>query len=188
MARNHALKYLYTDPKINAKILDWAKGYNLRNKTVDDVLQEGVIKLDELIRNDKFRGESKVETFLLGICHNIIRDSVKKVSRIHFKDSFTEAEMDKVSDYTDHIVVEEETAIERERDAGLRKILQSLSEKCQESLRLYYFESKSMSDIAVARGLANAGQAKKNVYRCRESLKKLIVKQPELMQLLKPQS
>ncbi|MEZ4942433.1 MAG: hypothetical protein R3D58_16285 [Saprospiraceae bacterium] len=57
---------------------EWANTYNLRNQDPDDVLQEALILLDKLVCEGGFRAESKVETFLLGICRNMIRDTKRQ--------------------------------------------------------------------------------------------------------------
>lgn len=182
--RNQAFKQLYISPVVNGKIRDWAKMYNLRDKTPDDVLQEGIILLDEMVRTGRFRGESKVETFLLGICKNLIRDSVKKVNRIVFKDNLPETTPLSEDELADHLELSELTEAEQRRDRALQETLGQLTEKCQEALRLYYFEQKSMIEVAEARNLANAEQAKKAVHRCRESLRELVSAHPTLQKLI----
>lgn len=183
-ARNAAYRALYQSPVVEGKIREWAKQYELRDKTPDDVLQEAVILLDEAVRHGRFRGESKAETFLLGICKNLIRDSSKKVQRIVFKETIPDSALHAADDLADHISLKEETDAERRRDNALQEALGKLSDKCQEALRLYYFEQKNMAEVAEARGLANAEQAKKNVFRCRESLKELIQTNPILQRIL----
>jgi RNA polymerase sigma factor (sigma-70 family) len=178
--RNQAFKTLYMSPVINGKIRDWAKMYNLRDKTSDDVLQEGVILLDELIRTGRFRGDSRVETFLLGICKNLIRDSVKKVNRVVLKDSFNDAALSSEDDVADHLELSELTQAEQRRDNALQEAMRQLTDKCREALSLYYFEQKTMAQVAEARNLANAEQAKKAVFRCRESLRGLVSEHPAL--------
>ncbi len=154
--------------------------YNLRDKTSDDVLQEGVILLDELIRTGRFRGDSRVETFLLGICKNLIRDSVKKVNRVVLKDSFNDAALSSEDDVADHLELSELTQAEQRRDNALQEAMRQLTDKCREALSLYYFEQKTMAQVAEARNLANAEQAKKAVFRCRESLRGLVSEHPAL--------
>jgi len=180
--RNQAFKMLYKSPVVNGKIRDWAKMYNLRDKTPDDVLQEAIILLDELIRSGRFRAESKVETFLLGICKNLIRDSTKKVTRVVFKETIPEESLKSEDQLADHIEMIEIREQEQSRDYALTEIMKKLTDKCREALRLYYFEQKTMMEVALARQLANAEQAKKAVFRCRESLKDLIGNDPRFRQ------
>ncbi|HMX39569.1 MAG TPA: sigma-70 family RNA polymerase sigma factor [Saprospiraceae bacterium] len=172
--RNRAFAALYRSPTVNGKIRDWAKLYNLRDKEPDDVLQEAIILLDEMLRSGRFRAESRVETFLLGICKNLMRDGMKKVNRIVLKESLPETALNSADELADHMVLSELTDAEQNRDKALREAMTKLTDKCQEALRLYYFEQKTMQQVAEARQLANAEQAKKAVFRCRESLKELI--------------
>lgn len=181
--RNQAFKILYKSPVVHGKIRDWAKMYNLRDKTPDDVLQEGIILFDELIRSGRFRGESKVETYLLGICKNLIRDSAKKVTRVVFKEIISEEahlSEDQLADFMEMIELREH---EQRRDNALLEVMKKLTDKCREALRLYYFEQKSMLEVALSRQLANAEQAKKAVFRCRESLRELIGNDPRFQQI-----
>lgn len=169
--RNTALKMLYTSPLVKASIRQWSKQYNVFKTSPEDVLQEGIILLDDLVRRGKFRVESKPETFLLGICRNLIRDHKKKVDRVDLKENFSDADLDSgesAGDALEMIALNDE---EEQRDHLLRKAMAALTDKCREALRLYYLEQKSMAQVAADRGLANAEQAKKAVARCRQSLK-----------------
>lgn len=177
--RNQAFKILYKSPVVNGKIRDWAKMYNLRDKTPDDVLQEAIILLDDLIRSGRFRVESRVETFLLGICKNLIRDSSKKVTRVVFKETIPEEALKSEDHLADCMEMTELHEQEQRRDNALTEVMKKLTDKCREALRLYYFEQKSMVEVAAARQLANAEQAKKAVFRCRESLKELLGNDPK---------
>ncbi|MBK8566712.1 MAG: sigma-70 family RNA polymerase sigma factor [Saprospiraceae bacterium] len=182
--QNQALKQLFTNRMINAKVQEWAKMYNLREKSPDDVLQEAVILLYDMVLDKRFRGASKVETFLLGICLNLIRDSGKKVNRVQYKESFTDAEMYSEDSLADAVTITEQTNLEQERDKLLEDTMGQLTPNCQESLKLYYFKNKSMTDIAAARLLANAEQAKKAVHRCRESLRNLVKENNALQNII----
>lgn len=172
--RNRAFASLYRSPVVNGKIREWAKVYNLRDKEPDDVLQEGIILLDEMLRSGRFRAESRVDTFLLGICKNLMRDGLKKVNRILLKDTLPDSALHSADELADYLVLAELTDAERQRDQALREAMSRLTDKCQEALRLYYFEQMTMQQVAEARQLANADQAKKAVFRCRESLRELI--------------
>jgi len=176
--RNRAFATLYKSPVVNGKIRDWAKMYNLRDKEPDDVLQEAIILLDELLRSGRFRAESRVETFLLGICKNLMRDGLKKVNRIVLHDTIPDSALYSADELADYMVLSELSAAEQNRDVVLHETMKKLTDKCQEALRLYYFEQKTMQQVADERQLSSADQAKKAVFRCRQSLKELIRNDP----------
>ena len=172
--RNRAFQLLYQSLKVKVKIREWMDYYSLKDRTHTDILQEAIILLDETVRNGRFRGECRIETFLLGICKNMIRDGGKKASKVTLAEDF-DINLTNEEDVADHLVMGDESQNwEKKRDNELQDGLGQLTEKCQESLRLYYYDSQSMANIAKARGLADADQAKKAVHRCRESLRKIL--------------
>jgi RNA polymerase sigma factor (sigma-70 family) len=184
--RDGALKQLLLDPVVNGKIRDLLNFFNLKNLDADEILQEGLILLDELIRLGKFRGESAVRTFLISICKNLMRNNLKKVNKVVLKESFDDRDSDDHEEGADgRILIEEKTEAETRRDDILKQLMTQITGGCHETLTLYYFKAMSMAQVAAERGLANAEQAKKATHRCREQLRDLIVKNPQLGQFLK---
>lgn len=68
---------------------------------------------------------------------------------------------------------DDEQAFERRRLA-VEKGLTQLGEKCRRAIDLYYFQHKSMHEIASLLGWANEDVAKKEKYRCLKKLRQLI--------------
>lgn len=183
--RDKALKQLLLDPVVIGKIRDLINFYKLPQIDADEILQEGLILLDDLVRTGKFRGESSVRTFLISICKNMLRNDLKKVNRIVLKDSFTESQSADEGSADAGIVIEEKTEMHIQRDNVLRKLMENITDRCKEVLNLQYFKAFSMIQIAAQRGLANAEQAKKAASQCREQLRKLILEDPSVAQFLK---
>lgn len=184
--RNAALKSLYKDPVIVHKIRELTQIYGNQKNDPKDILQEGIILTDELIRDGKFQGKSKVRTFLISVCKNILRSKVKKIDKIEMRADITDKEQKEIGTSPEEdIILVERTADQEKRNNLLQTLLQKITPNCQETLRLYYFESKNMAQVAETRGLKNANQAKKAMSRCREQLRKLILDEPQLAQFLK---
>lgn len=188
LERNEALKSLYNDNTINFKIREMAREYNYK-ADADDALQDGVILLDEMVRDGRFRGESSVKTFLISICRNIMRNKVRSAEKVVFKEEIKETDLSDTSvrDATpeEAILIVEASEKEQKRDAILRGLLTEMTDRCQDVLRLYYYESYNMAKIALERGLKNANQAGKAADQCRKQLFSLISEQPTLMNFLK---
>ncbi len=183
--QNGALRQLYMDKVITLKIKDFIQHYGTKHDA-DDIMQEGILLMRRLIQEDKFSGNSKVRTFLIGICRNLIRGDLKKVTRVDLKGDFTAIDNDNlVENIDDYLFLEEQTATETKRDNILKTLLEQLTEKCRESLKLKYYKDKTMVQIAEARQLKNANQAKKAVDRCRQRLRDLIQQEPQLADFLK---
>ena len=184
--RNRALKTLYNDPVILNKVKALVHDYNLTRKTPDDILQEGIILLDSIIRKGAFKGESKVSTFLLSICRNLIRDANKKVERIEWRETIQDHDLKKMDEegHLPGIELREMDDEEKQRDKALQQVLGEMSENCREAIMGYYFKNMTMDQLADARGLANKEQAKKAVYRCRNRMREAIMDNPILSKLL----
>ena len=183
--RDKALKQLLLDPVVNGKIRDLLNMYNLKHLESDDILQEGLILLDDLVRSGKFRGDSSVRTFYISICRNLMRADMGKVKRVVLTDD--ERNLDDKDDTSAdaHIVLVEKTEMEQQREVVLTHLLSQITEGCQETISLYYYKAFSTAQVAFERGLANANQGKKALSRCREQLRNLIAENPNLATFLK---
>ncbi len=176
--RNAALKELYMDATFNIKIKEWVQVYGNVKQEPDDILQQGIILLDESIRKGKFKGQSKVKTYLLGICKNLIRADVRKVDRITYKEEVPDHEDLVEESPEEQIVLVEIDEEQQKRDKALHEILAKMKDNCRIGLKLYYFKSMPMKKIAVELGLKNDNQAKKAINRCRKKLRSLIGDNP----------
>lgn len=185
-AKNAALKQLYMDRVLTIKVKELVQIYGNSRHDPEEVIQEGIILFLQLVLKEKFQGKSAVRTFVIGICKNLIRNKTKKSSRIITKEQITDQERGEyeISPEEEVIVVEKSEA-ELKREQILQTLLSQLGENCSEVLSLYYYKAKSMAQIATARNLKNANQAKKAASRCRERLRKLIKAQPQLADFLK---
>ena len=182
-ARNNALKMLYLDKVVNGTIARMISDYNSRQEA-DDVLQEAIILLDEMIRSGRFRGDSKLSSFLIGIAKNIIRNNMRNADKVVYKEEITENSSETEDSPEDHLLVQERSENEQKRDQLLRDALGELTARCRDVLTLYYFKSYSMAQIAEERRLSNAAQAKKDAYDCRQSLRSLVASRPALSNFL----
>ncbi len=176
-ARNGALKSLYMDDVVNATIARMISDYNGRQDP-DDVLQDAIILMDEKIRSSQFRGESKVRSFLIGICKNIIRNGMRNAEKVVFKEELVESNSEFEVSPEDQLLVQERSEHEQKRDQILYELLGKLTARCRDVLNLYYFKSYSMAQIADEKGLSSAAQAKKDAFDCRKMLRSLIASHP----------
>lgn len=183
--RNKAYQQLCNNKMLLIKVSNWSDYYRLQKVSPADILQEALILMDEKIINQEFRGKSKVETFLLGICKNMIRDNAKaKKGRLVLKKEITDLDCPDEDAVADQMYFEEINQMALKRDDLLVKTMEDLTEKCLQALKLYYFEQKNLKQVAEARNLLNEEQAKKAVYRCRQQLRELIQANPELLHLI----
>lgn len=172
--RNNGFKALYLNPIIRKKVNELVDRSNLEGVEADEILQESIIKLDDNLREGLYKGESKIETYLLGIAKWLIWRKVKERKKPFLEVesiSNTPIETPKIEENVD-------------RDSLLKKVLSELPESCHQTIKLYYFESYTMQELATKLGLSSSHMAKKKVSRCRQQLREIIKGNPDFSSLL----
>jgi len=128
----------------------------------EEVLQEAVVILWEKVRSGSFEAQSKLSTFLMGVMKNIwARRLARRKRESPLPDDFDppageESQLDGL--------------IKEEQQEAMREAMSRITEICRKILLMFYWEEKSMEEIASDLGLANAETAKSKKYQCRKSL------------------
>jgi RNA polymerase sigma factor (sigma-70 family) len=124
-----------------------------------DVFQEAVIVFWQKAASGNLVLTSKISTYIFSISQNLWRKELDRKSR-------NSGEM-----------VDVHESINLDKDEKIKIIHDSLSKlgnTCREILVYYYFEDRSMSDIAEIMGFANADTVKSKKYKCKQELDKYI--------------
>ncbi len=132
----------------------------------EDMLQEAIIVLWQNVCSGKFELTSRLSTYLLGVVKNKWRAEQRKRSRL-------ESDAD-LGDYEDGNPSALDGVLSDEQRQRVRTALNALSEICRELLTLFYFEERSMAEIARLLGFANADVAKAKKYQCKKALATLL--------------
>ena len=145
----------------------------------EDIFQEVLIAFINLVKQNRFRGESGIGTFLFAINRNLWLNELKKRGR-------TEAREEK---YGRSISNEEpgmDLAISnRETEHVLMDILKSLGGTCQQILFLFYYEQLSMKEILAKLPYENEQVVRNKKYKCLKKMEGLVTENPSLYQQLK---
>lgn len=177
--REHqSLKFLYSTHR--KKILGYVQKNQGNETEAEDIFQEGILILYKQIRQGKFRGESKISTYLYGICRYLWLNKLKerKSMLVARSDSFgLEEDRDSLDPYRSVFQKEE-----REEIYGL---FAQLKHQCKEVLTLAFFDEYSMEVIAQKLGYDNAQIARNKKYKCLKRLKKYLNEQPTVMKRLR---
>lgn len=128
----------------------------------EEVLQEAVVILWEKVRGGSFEAQSRLSTFLMGVIKNLwARRLAHRRREAPLAEDFDPPSGDE--SLLDGLIREEQL------DA-MRNAMAHISELCRKILLMFYWEEKSMEEIAADTGLANAETAKSKKYQCRKSL------------------
>lgn len=152
---------------VYAQVFPKVRAYILKNsgdeEHVKDIFQEAYINCWRNIKEDKIQTDSNIEGYLMTIAKNKWTDYLRSSS---FKNK--SLEIGQLSIVSDEITINEKQ-VELDRTT-LRKALEQMGEACKKVLQLFYFERKSMNDIALELKITSAS-ARNQKYRCMEKLR-----------------
>ena len=129
-----------------------------------DVLQEGVIVLWQNTKKENFVLTASINTYLYSICKNIWLQKLKKRGvYVSFNPNSSSPDL---SNQSIAVIMEKEKSYKLMEESILM-----LGNTCQQILKLFYYEKKSMDVVAQLIGLNNAQTAKSKKYKCLKQLK-----------------
>ena len=134
----------------------------------EDVVQETMIKVWN--RRDRWEELDSIEAFCLTICRNISLDKMRKAEN---QNPSLEESTD-TADYS-YSSNPEEQAMQRDRIALVRQLIDNLPEKQRSCMQLREFEGKSYKEIAQILSVTEE-QVKINIFRARQQIKQQFIK------------
>lgn len=178
---NRPVRYLYEH-----FFEDAATEIRLKGGTEEDaadIFQEAVLILIDNIKSGKFRHESSVKTFLVGIAHNLWlfekRTRERRASReLNFslsETNYSEAENFEIG----------ERIFSKSNTDVIQTIFKHVGEICSKILVGFYYENSSMKSLLQRFHFDNEQVLRNRKARCMKKLKKLLTDQPELLRQLK---
>jgi len=155
--RDKALKELYKEfPKIKSNIQSSGGDATIAR----EIFHDSLILLIEKVSDPKFALTSKLSTYLFGINRFLWKNELRRRNKNH------------ELEWEDTLIINQEDLeydTEKERKLQiLEQVLKKVTEKCQQVFRLFYFEKKSMKDIAALLGFSSVNSAKTQKYKCIE--------------------
>jgi len=150
----------------------------LKNREeAEEVSQDTFIKVYKAL--SKFKGDSKLSTWVYKVAYNTCLDRIKKNKRRHDEvaiDSFTENQL-KTLDNALNLMEE------KEQQQTIQDCLQELSGKDSFLLTLFYFEELSLEEISKTVNM-EANTVKVNIHRARKRLASILKQRmdPETIQ------
>ena len=134
----------------------------------EDIVQETMIKVWN--RRDQWDDIDSIEAFCLTICRNLSLDKMKKMA--NQSQSLSEGEHDTPDrSYSSN---PEEQAVQQDRVALVRRLIDELPEKQRSVMQLRDFEGKSYKEIAEIMAISEE-QVKVNIFRARQAIKQRFI-------------
>ncbi len=145
----------------------------------EDIFQEVVLIFIEILRNNKFRGESSVSTFLYALTRNTWLNELKKRGKSKLRDEIFEKSKDKEMMDVSHFIVNRETK------SQLMQLVEQLGENCKKILVAFYFDNLAMKEILQRLDYENEQVVRNKKYKCLKQLEQIIAKKPGLAKTFK---
>jgi RNA polymerase sigma factor (sigma-70 family) len=131
-----------------------------------ELLQDALVILWEKIRRREFVLESRLSTFLYAVVKNKWLQELARRKKL--------IPLDQLADNPGPDPPGLDQLQDQERVHLVRKCLEMLSPLCQKIMTLFYYEEKSMAEIARLTGLANEDVVKSKKYQCKKDLELLL--------------
>ena len=157
--------------------LNFGRKYSLGDEDLLDVYQDAYIAFYENIRSGKLvELKSTISTYLISIGKYKIMERLRKNN----KKVKGESILNLVHE-VDHEV--EEFELEKQELSNQQKVLQlyfeTLGEKCQEILKMFYYKNYSVKQIMVEGGYNSENVVKATKSRCMKTLKDAVKNSPK---------
>ncbi len=137
-------------------------------KDAEDIYQEAFIVFLDKINDPNFTLTCKIKTFLYSISRNLWLKELRKKSTGRV--SSIEDHHEYIADLASYI---EEEDIQDDRERMVMGALNKMGDPCKRLLYLYYFNNKSMLEIATLMQYKSAKATRNQSYKCKERLRKL---------------
>ena len=145
--------------------------YVLRNSgsrdDAEDILQEALVILWERVRAGTFIRGAKLSTFIFGIARHLW---LRRLARRRHETPLSDDAIDRADPDASPL----DELIENETTTAVQHAMDCIGHPCRELLLLYYWEDRSMKDIAVELGFRNAATVKTRKYQCKKRLEALL--------------
>jgi len=137
----------------------------------EDILQESIIVVWQQVTSGRFEPNARISTFLMAVAKN------KWLAELRRRRHLTSEEgiVDQVTDDPDPL----EEVMVGEQSTQFLRAFEQIQAVCRQLLTLYYFEERSMNDIAGIMHFANSDVAKSKKYQCIKALEKLLRRREE---------
>jgi RNA polymerase sigma factor (sigma-70 family) len=148
-------------------ILSYVRHNSGNADDAEDLLQEALIVLWERVRTNRFEYKSQLSTFIYATVKNMWRRRLARMRREAPAD--IEEDTGRIEDASALDIL-----VESEEARYVHEALNKIGEPCKTLLILFYWEEKTMEEIAVQLKFANAETAKSKKYQCKKSLQRLL--------------
>lgn len=174
---NDAIRSLYD--QYAETIIAYVVNNSGSQQDAEDIFQESIVSFIESVRNNKFRGEAAIKTFLIAIARHCWLNELKKRDRSMKREEIYEHNREwEEADISERIG-------DREVKQQFRNLLKKMDESCRKILTLFYYENLSMKEIVQHLPYENEQVVRNKKYKCLKNLTELFKDNPMIARFIK---
>jgi len=152
-------------------------GSNISDLELQDIYHDGVIILYEKILNVNFKLTCSFQTYLNSVCRFQLLNKYKEVQKFQEVEESLKVDSNNTDEFDASImdILEPIPDQKEEEFIALEKAMMALKKtggKCYELLTMFWYQKKSMKEIAQHFGYSNDDNAKNQKSRCQKRLQK----------------
>lgn len=174
---NPVLKFLYRQHFEGLRV--YIEQNNGSHQDAEDIFQEVLVSFIELVRLNKFRGDSSVKTFLYSLNRHTWLNELKRRGRADKREAKYEKSRDIVDLDTAHVIAGRESRKE------VMDVVEKLGEVCRKILLAYYYDSRPMKEIVEIAGYDSEQVVRNKKYKCLKQLEQMLTADPVMAKNLK---
>lgn len=173
----YTIKYLYRSYYKGLSI--YIQQNQGTEQDAEDVFQESLLTFIDLVKKDKFRGESSIKTFLYTLNRYTWLNELKKRGRSLLREEKYESTKDVAEMDVSHLV------IARETNTAIMSTIGRLGEVCKKILVSYYYDNLSIKEILPEVNYQNEQVLRNKKYKCLKQLEQMLTANPLLAKQFK---
>lgn len=175
---NEAVTELYSN--YFEPVTFWIRSKGGNEEDAADIFQETVLVFIEQVRRDKFRGDSSIKTYLIGIAKNLWLNEMRSRDRRSNRElGFIKA------DNNETVEDAHQRMYQRENKQKLVQVFEQIGDVCKKILNSFYYENLSMKEMLVLFNYDNEQVLRNKKSKCMKHLKDLITTDRELTETFK---
>jgi RNA polymerase sigma factor (sigma-70 family) len=171
---NVAISFLYHS--YYAVLSNYIKQNQGSEQDAEDVFQEVIVTFIDIVKKEKFRGESSIKTFLFTLNKYAWLNELKKRGRVMLREEKYGNETDENEKDASQFLVE------RDAKKLVMALMDKLGDTCRKILTAYYYDSLSMKEILPLVNYENEQVLRNKKYKCLKSLEQMLAAAPALAQ------
>lgn len=144
-----------------------------------DIFQETVLTFIDLVKTDRYRGDSSIKTFLYAIAKNLWRQELRSRGRRNNRETLYSSGEEKIS------YDSEDFFVDKDMRHTMDAIYKEIGDTCRNILKGFYYEDLSMKELLTRFNYENEQVLRNKKSICMKKIKDVLHQNKNLLSTFK---